>query len=967
MRRLPSLLVLALLPLFTFAAAPFPHEASDLKPDPQARFGKLPNGMRYVVRRNKEPKDRVSMRLLIEAGALHETEKQRGLAHFLEHLAFNGSENYKPGTMVEFFQRMGMSFGGDTNASTSFERTVYLLELPDTKDATIDEGLKVFGDFAGRLLLEPGEIDKERGIILSEKRTRDSVSWRTFVAQLNFLLEGTMFPKRLPIGEAEVIQNATREDFLDYFNAWYRPELTSIVAVGDMDPEVLEKKIVAAFTDFKARGPARPTPDLGKINPAPGTRAFYHFETEAPNTTVAITTIVPYTSEPDTAAVRLKYLPRVIANAIINRRLSELAKKEGAPFLGGSTDVSEYYHFYRQSVISLSCRADQWEPALAVADQELRRALEHGFQAAELKEVVATYRNYLEQAVKSAPTRRSTDLANEILDSLLERDVFTSPEDDLALLGPALEKVTVEDCVKALREAWVANHRMVLVTGNAKVAAPSASGTSAADKPLSAEEIVAAAYERSRAVAVQPPVKIEEATWAYTDFGPAGKVIRREPVADLDAVLLEFENGVRLNLKKTDFEANRIRISVRLGSGQLTEPADKPGLWYFTSQTYNDGGLGRHSADDLRRILAGKTVGAAFGVGADAFMVNAISNREDLLLALQLATARITDPGFRPEADRQIRKSLEQMYVSFQHTASGPLTLEVPRLISSGDPRFGLPGYEEIKKRTLEEVKAWVAPDRAKGAIEVAIVGDIDFDATIQAVAATLGALPTREKKPHLPERLKVNFPTQPFSREFTIETDIQKGVVRMYWPTTDARDARVGRRLTVLTEVLNDRLRLKLREELGDAYSPSASSQASDIYPGFGYSMASVEIDPPRAAQVAAIIAEIANDLAEKGTTDDEVARAKQPVLTGIREARRTNQYWLANVLSRAQERPELLEWARTLYPDFESISTEEITALAKKYLPSTRVSRVTVLPKPKPAPAAPTTSAATPNAAGR
>src|SRR6267142_230242 len=173
MRRLLVLLVLAFLTVSLRAAIPFPQAASDLKADPAARFGTLPNGLRYVVRANKEPKERASLRLMIETGSLHETEDQRGLAHFLEHRAFNGSEHYAANTLIEFFQRMGMNFGGDTNANTGFERTVYQLELPDTKPATLAEGLQVFSDYAGGLLLQPAEIDKERGIILSEKRTRD--------------------------------------------------------------------------------------------------------------------------------------------------------------------------------------------------------------------------------------------------------------------------------------------------------------------------------------------------------------------------------------------------------------------------------------------------------------------------------------------------------------------------------------------------------------------------------------------------------------------------------------------------------------------------------------------------------------------------------------------------------------------------------------------------------------------------
>jgi zinc protease len=780
------------LPAFLFlavalgAAIPFPQVGSDLKPDPAARFGTLPNGLRYVVRPNKEPKDRASLRLLVEAGSLHETDDQRGLAHYLEHLAFAGSEHYPPGTLVEFFQRMGMSFGGDTNASTGYDRTLYLLELPDTKPATLAEGLRVFGDYAGGLLLEPASVEKERAIILSEMRTSDSVGRRTQRATTGFLLAGTRFPEREPIGITSVIEQAPRDRFLAFWKTWYRPDLMSVVVVGDIDPVAVEQQIVAAFAKLTAEGPAPAKPDLGRLNPAQGVRTLHHHEPEAPATSVMIATVSPHIAERDTAANRVKDVPRNLAHAIISRRLSILAKKENAPFSSGGAGAWEEYKFYRQSALGLTCKAAQWSAALGVADQELRRALEHGFQPAELKEIVARQINGLEQAVKTAATRPSEALAGEIAQSLLDRDVFTSPEDDLALFKPVLEKATVEDCLTALRTAWSAPHRLVLVTGNANP------GTDAG-------AVIASTYEKSRAVAVTPPEAIADAKWAYTDFGPPGKVVRREHVADLDLTLLTFENGVRLNLKKTDFEANRIRVSVRVGTGQLTEPRDQPGLASFTNQTFTAGGLGRHSADDLRRILAGRTVGAGFGAGGDAFVLGGGTNREDLLLELQLITAHVTDPGYRPEAARQAAKSIEQMYLSFEHTAGGPFTLEVPRLLASGDHRFGLPPKDEMLRRNLDEVKAWVGPQLARGALEIALVGDLDVEATIAAVARTLGALPPRVARPAHDDLRHVRFPAEPLVRDYTIASEIPKGAIRAFWPTTDGFESRPSRQISPL------------------------------------------------------------------------------------------------------------------------------------------------------------------------
>ncbi len=918
------------------AAIPFAHETSDLTDDPAVRYGALPNGLRSAIRANAEPKGRASLRLLVEAGSFHEEDNQRGVAHFLEHMAFNGSKHYAPGTLVELLQRLGMRMGADTNASTGFNRTLYLLELPQTDETTLSEGLRVFGDYAGGLSLLGAEIDKERGIILSEKRTRDSIQSRVSDARFEFAFGTTLFPKRFPIGVPEVISQAPRERFLDYWNTWYRPERMAVVAVGDMDVALVEKLIVAQFSDLKSRGPARPDPSLGELARFEGARAYFHSESEMPTTNVSILSLTPASAEPDTGANRIKHLPRQLAIGMLNRRFTELAKKEGAPFTGAGAGVGEYYDFVHEASVGIGCKPEQWAAALAVGEQELRRALEHGFQAPELKEVIASFRNSLDQAVKTAPTRRSGALAGSIAQDLLDRDVFTHPETTRALFQPALAKVTVADCLTALRAAFSAPGRYIMVTGNAKI-------------PGDANTAILAAYDASRATKVSAPAELTEGKWGYADWGAPGKVKERKHVADLDITLVEFENGVRLNLKKTDFEANRISLRARVGNGSVTQPPDQRGLTTIADATFIPGGLGKHSSDELRRLNAGKNVGIGFGTETDTLGFRGSTTPESLTLELQLLTAAITDPGYRPEAMRQARKGIEQMYLGFAHTANGPMATEVANLLASGDPRFGIPPQQVLTARTTDEVRAWLAPQFAKGAIEVALVGDLDLEQTIAAVAATLGTLPPRATKPALTELKKVSFPAQPFTKTYSIPTEIPKGNVHLYWPSTDGFDVQRERRLALLASVLSDRLRVKIREEIGGTYSPSASSYTHYTFPGYGYFHASCVVDPAVAQKIADAIVAIGEDLANNGVTEDQLTRARQPTLASLRQARRTNAYWIASVLRRAQEKPAVLDHERTRLADLEAITAAELSALAKTYLGAAKASRVTILPAPK------------------
>ena len=934
-RRPLAFATLLLAPLLA-VAADFAHETSDLPADPAIHWGHLANGLRYALVHNQEPKGRVSVRLAVKVGSLYENENQRGIAHFLEHMAFNGSRHFPSANVVEFFQRLGMDFGGDTNASTNFDRTIYQLELPDTKPETLRDALTFFSDVAGGLLLETKEIEKERGIILSEKRARDSVGLRTFVAELEFLIPDTRFPQRVPIGLEEVIKTADRDRFVEFYNAWYRPERMFVTIAGDIEPGAVEPLVKELFAPLAARGPALPEPRLGTVTAPETVIGDLHAEPEAGNANVSLETVVPYAFEPDTSALRLKYLPRTLALRMLNRRLEILSKKEGAPFLSGIVGVTEQYDFFRNASVELNCRPDQWEAALGVAEQELRRALAHGFQPEELAEAVAEMRNNLEQAVHTAATRHSSEIADAITDDLLDRSVPTHPSADLALYQPVLTTITPADCAAALRATWSeANGRKIFVTGNLTIPRPGQS--------------IAAAYAASRQVAVTAPAKTAQSAFAYTDFGQPGSVAKTDHVDDLGATLVQFKNGVRLNLKPTDFEAGRIRVSVRIGGGTLSMPISQPGLSLLANVAFTPGGLGKHSVDDLQRLLAGKTVGLGFGAEDDAFSFNGTTNREDLLLQLQLICAFITDPGYRPEAIRQVKKGAEQLYARLEHTPDGPFQREVAPLLASGDPRFGLPPKEVMLARSLDELKAWLTPEFAKGAIEVAIVGDIENNATIAAVAKTFGALPPRAAKPAYEQERKVAMLAAPLARQYTVPTEIPKAVIRLYWPATDGRDVKVMRRLRLLSDVFNDRLRVKIREEMGGTYSPNAAIDLSDAYPGYGYLIADATVAPDQVRPIADAIKSVAASLQLTGVTDEELVRAKQPVLTALRESSRTNPYWLGTVLASAQEFPQKLEWSRTRYTDNESVTAAELSNLAKQYLDPARASEFIVLPAPK------------------
>lgn len=914
------------------STAAWPQEKSDIPPDPRLQFAVLDNGFRYVIMPHAEPPGRVSIRLYVHAGSFMESEAQRGLAHFLEHMAFNGTRHYKGTEIVEYLQRLGMAFGPDINAHTSFDETVYKLDLPDVKEETIDQGLTIMRDWADGMLLDAEEIDRERGIILKEKLGRDSIRFRLMEAELGFLFPDSLIPQRIPIGLEDIIEKAPRERFLEFYQTYYRPDRMVLVVVGDIDGDATGGKIAKVFADMKAANQLAREPDIGQLKSG-GVRTQVEVEPEASATTVSLTALTPFKDETDTEANRAKDFPLRLANAMINRRFSILAKNADAPFSSGRAYAGDFIRFADMANVELSCQPEQWVAALGVAEKELRRAAEHGFTAAELKEAKAELLNAYKRAVETAATDKSPSIADGIVSSLGQHDVFSSPEEDLRIASQTLGGLTVEACQEAFGKRWTTDAVHIMISGNLK------------DSPTA--ENVTQAFLASREEAVAPPKVEEEQAFAYRDIGPAGQVASRKTVEDLNITQLVFSNGVRINLKPTDFEKNTIRVTAAFGGGRLAQPKEKPGIDLFTQSAFEAAGLEKHSADDLQRLFAGKNVGVSFSIADSHFVMSGRTTPEDLLDQLQLMCAYFIAPGYREEAESRLRKMYPMIMNQIATMPQGVMQAKVDRYIHGDDPRFGIPGIEALEALSLADVKAWIDAPLKKAPLEVSLVGEFDPSAVIEHLRSTFGALPDRDReRPAYEAERKVAFPSGDSEKRFPYESKLGKSLTLVYWPTTDRRsDIGQARRLTVVSNLLADLLRTKIREELGEAYSPRAYHQGSDTFPGYGSLFAMSPGSTEKAELVAERIVELGTTLAEEGATEDAFERALNPILTSLKEQTRSNGYWLSSVLQSCQEQPERLEWARSMTDDFNSIKIEEVNALAKRYLAKGKAVKVMIV----------------------
>lgn len=934
-----TLRLLSALALFTGSSLtaanpiPLPQEGSDIPADPAVTWGLLDNGLRYALLKNAEPRDRVSMRLYVDAGSLMETDDQQGLAHFLEHMAFNGTKNFPAGEMVEYFQRLGMGFGNHTNAHTSFHETVYKLELPQADPAIIDEGMKLFRDYADGMLLDPDEIESERGIILSEKLNRDSVEWRTFVEQIAFAFPDARVSKRMPIGTTEVISGAPRERFVEFYDNWYTPDRMAVIVVGDIAMDQVEPIVKKYFADLPARA-SREAPPMGGLS-GRGLASHYHYEKESGATSVSIQAFKSRVNPPDNQERRLQDLKLTLASLMINRRLDRIVKQPDSILNSASMSTSDFFDlgFAMSSSIDADCKPENWDKALATIEQELRRALEHGFTNAELTEAKSNILRRYEDAAKQMATRKSGRLADEIASRLGSRRIFTSPSDDLPRVTEALSLIDPAACQEPLRELWSGTpETLVFVSGNAVIEDPQVAITSA--------------YDASRQVAVTAPEDRAIGEFAYNALPEPGGIAKRTEIEDLGITQIRFDNQVRANLKVTDFEDETIYVHVRIGAGRITEP--RPGLGFLLESIFVPGGLEAHSDDELQAIFAGKSVDVGFGVDDDAFTLSGKTTPKDFAEQLRLTRAFLTNPGFREEAESEFDRALDALYQQLERTPGGYVSNKVATYLHGGDRRFGFPPQEELAALTRDQAREWVMPDLKEGYLEVTLIGDFDKEAAVKELAATFGNLPARaEKKPAYEKERIVKFPAGG-EKEFLFESEIPKALAVAHWPTVDIFDIQKTRRLGMLSAILDDRLRIKIREELGNAYSPFAHNLPSDTWTGFGYLFASVTVDPAQTQKVAKVMAEIATDLATgESITEDELERAKKPQIVTIQEMRRTNRYWLSSVMEASQEYPARLDWSRSFVEDYESISVADLNALAKEFLKEENLLSVIVAPK--------------------
>ena len=914
-------------------AADWPQAQSDLPGDPAVLFGKLANGMRYAIMANATPKGAVAMRFAIEAGSMQESEAQQGLAHFLEHMAFRGSRHVPEDQVWSGLQRLGMTVGADANAGTGFTQTSYQFNLPLNDSETIDAGLLRLRDIASELTLAQRAMNDERGPILSEERLRDTPGWRSMKARLQQAFPGNIAMSRFPIGKTDVIKHAQIPLIRDFYDAYYRPENATLIVVGDIDPKVILAKITGRFSDWKPVGPA----GVYKRQAPPGSRgpeAKLFVEPGAPSA-LALDWVLP--RAPDSRARESADLVKLVGLKILDNRLQDLANGPQQPFAESQFHTEAMLPGSTLWAIDLAIQPQKWRTAVVAAVTTIRRMQEYGVTADEVARAKNEIRAALQAQAAKVGTRSSPEVADAILKSIDEGDVFASPVDMLSLAEDTFTDLTAEK-VNAGLAALMRGHGPLLFLASPT---PIEGGQAALTAALAATEKVPLA-----AAAAAVPV-----VWPYTSFGPVGQVIDRKTVADLQTTFVRFANGVKLTVKPTAFTTGDILVAVSVGNGRLGLPTDRASAVWTSKHGLLYGGLKAIGLDDMQRALAGKFLKIEMTLEDDGFVLSGQTRPADFTTQLQLLAAYVSAPGWRPGAIDRARGEEISKLTQLGASPMGVIQRDIGGLLHN-DKRWATPSLAEVKTAGPNVLKDLLAPQLASAPIEVTVVGDIPVDAAVLAVAGTFGALPKRSE-PVAPSSTatSIGFPagtSAPIELHHNGRAD--QGVAVIGWPTVDEYDLQTLENLRVLEKVFASRLNDQLRVRDGATYSPYTMLGASKAFPGFGYFVALTELPSAKMPTFFNVSQSIAADLREHAISPDELERARKPAVETLATQRQTNEYW-AYALRGAQTDGRRLDIIRNAIPDLTRVTAADVQRVAQTYLTDTKAWKAEITPQQKPA----------------
>ena len=858
--------------------------AQPLPTDPRLVTGTLDNGLSYIVRQHDNPPGRVEMMLRISTGSLNETEKQRGIAHFTEHMAFNGSEHFKPGTVIDFFQSLGMTFGRDQNAQTGFDSTVYMLSLPDNQPETLQKGMLFLSDVAFKLSLPQKEIDNERGIILEERRTRLGGLQRVQDQWLDQLSPGSLLGKRIPIGVEETINGVQQQDFKDYYSAWYVPSNMTMMVVADMDPKVVVEQITGNFSG--GAKVARPKDPDAKIKPADKTRAIVLSDPELVNAQVELIWVCPPDAPTTTVELTRRDLIADIADWCFSRRLSNKVSQGAASFQGGGPSVGNIFHAARLDVMGATGEPSKWKAMLTELATETQRARLYGFTEQELSDAKKSIQSRREEAVKTEPTRSAAAIIGGWNQALAAEEPITSAAQDLEVTQKLLPTITIKEVNDAFN-AYFDTTKPVTFS----LQLPSSSEVPTEEQLIDIGTKALAAKPEKETEAERPKTLMDK-------LPESGKIADQADHAASAVTSAWLSNNARVHYRFMDYKKDQVIVSVAIAGGEIQETPDNRGISAAAALAWSPQSTATStlSSTNIRDLMTGKKVGVGGRQALDAMMLTVFGSPEDIETGMQLAHLLLTDPKVEGPALDKWKEQIKQVAVARKRDIESAFTDVISGALYPPDAvRLRPVEPEQADKITADAATAWLKKVVSEGPIEISIVGDIPKERAMELVQRYFGSLTTRPRigEKTLSEFRNVKHAPGPINATKSFATQTDKALVLSGFFGVDAKNLRDVRLMNMASQVLSTRAVEGIREKDQLAYSPQVGSVPATEYPGLGLVFFESDTGPAKVPGLVGAVNTLFDSFAKDGPTDEELATVKKQIASTLDKQMREPGFW--------------------------------------------------------------------------
>lgn len=910
--------------------------SASLPTDPAIHMGRLDNDVAYWLRSHATPPGKVAFWMHVATGSVNEADGQEGVAHYLEHLAFNGTTHFPPGELIKYFESIGLRFGQHQNAFTSFNQTTYIITLPDTKAETIDKGLLFLADVAFGMLLTEGEIDKERLVILEEKRARKGVGQRLTEKLLPAILPGSRVARRLPIGQEETLKRVQRRDFLAYYNTWYHPAKVTILAVGDAPVEAIETAIIKHFAGWK-RNDAPPVDQDYGITPYTHQQGIVVTDPELTTASVEMLGISRRQSLQTVADFRRR-LVKNLGTWIVQRRMQQLIQEGEAAYQSARVFRSSLFGAAEQFSAEVEAEPAKWAEALEGLMTEVQRARLHGFAVQELTDAKTATLAAAEHSAQTESTWDANAFLRTMNRAVSRHERPRSAAQDLQLLRQLLPGVTRDEMSTVFATHFDPDKKSYILSLPDKD-----------DLPVPSQDALLARVNDALAAPVGPWQVAERPTSLLDQVPQPGMIAERSHFAPLEVTHVTFANNVRVHYRFMDFKKDRITVAITLPGGKIRERQTNRGITNLAIQALSRPATGRFSSTDIRDFMTGKKVSVGGHMTEDALTLNVSGTPEALEEGLQLAHILLRNAKLEPPGVDLWKQRRLQELESFRRRI-GVRVQEIAGLaLSGGDPRRATLTPEQVESRAsaLPQAQAWLDAVLRSAPMEVAIVGDMPEEQALRLAARYLGSLPPRPRHdPSLTPLRQVAGFTGPLTQRLEVETITPRAHLILMWRCADWQDVRGRRLMHLVARILERRLRREVREERGLTYATSVYARPSKVYPKMSALYVQFTTDPDKVTESVQTARSVVETFAAEGPTLEEVETVRKQLKNSIEVMLKQPRFWVG-LLADLEYHGTRLEDVHGLLDQVMGFSQADIAAEIRKVVTPERFAMAIGRPK--------------------